>query len=220
MNEVWCINEVAPDEEAPFIQAITIRAYIDGEAAERRMGSSFLRGLDEDRNGLRVGRILALRYCVPDFSVDAIDRDDIRAIESADHEGKEVLEAIRRSESITGTRKSNGIIISKSVHVVSALRGNRISARMLQELRRLHCGMAFHYAHRSIPQECSSAHSGFAERFEGLKKGYLSANVGLMVPDEEHYPEVMMAYWNGVDGRVDACEVDWSRLEGPPRLVA
>lgn len=221
MDEVWCMSHVDPDDETPSIQSITVTAYVDAEAASHHLGGNELRMLDEDRYGLKVGRALVLRYCVPDFSIDGIDRQDVEIIDAADHEGKEVFDAMRRSDAITGARKSNGIIITKSMHVVPCMRGNRVSARILQEIRRLHCGMAFHYAHRSIPQECASLRSDFPIAFERLRQTYLTAGVGLVVPDESDHPEVMTAYWDGQNGSYDMCQIDWNKVtQGGIRIAA
>ena len=81
--------------------------------------------------------------------------------------------------------------------------------------------MAFHYAHRSIPQECASLRSDFPIAFERLRQTYLTAGVGLVVPDESDHPEVMTAYWDGQNGSYDMCQIDWNKVtQGGIRIAA
>ena len=218
MSEVWCRTECQPDSEMSCIQHIIISAYADAGEAEAHMGGAALRSFHEDKEGLRLGRMVLLRYASPRFTLDGMDKDDLETVSQVDHEGKEIIHAMIRADAVSGTRTSCGLIMGKSMHVVPAARGHGIMKRLLQEARRLHAGMPFHYAHRAIPQEGSCYHAGYEAKMERLRKGYLGARVGLTVPDIDAWPEIMTAFWDGAASEVDDCHIDWTAVSS--RVIA
>jgi len=211
MSEVWCRTDCQPDSELPCIQHIVITAHADASEAEAHLGGNALRAFHEDANGLRLGRMVILRYASPRFTLDGMDREDLETVSQVDEEGREIVEAMIRADAVTGSRASCGLIMGKSIHVVPAVRGQRVMTRLLQEARRLHAGMPFHYAHRAIPQEGSCYHPGYEARMARLRDGYLAAGVGLSVPDPDSWPEIMTAYWDGLSSDVTECAIDWGR---------
>ena len=210
MSEVWCRTECQPDSELPCIQHIVITAHADAGEAEACLGGNALRAFHEDRDGLRLGRMVMLRYASPKFTLDGMDGDDLDTVSQVDEEGREIVGAMIRADAVTGSRPSCGLIMGKSIHVPS-VRGQRVMTRLLQEARRLHAGMPFHYAHRAIPQEGSCYQPGYEARMERLRDGYLAAGVDLTVPDPDSWPEIMTAYWDGLSSAVDECVIDWTR---------
>lgn len=212
MSEIWCRSECQPDDETPEIQHITIHAYGSADDAEMHLGGSALKSFCEDREGLRLGRMTLLRYAAQEFNFNDIDSGDLSAVSQTDEEGREIMQALMRAEAISGGRKSYGLIMGKSMHVVPSARGQGIMKRLLQEARRLHAGMPFHYAHRAIPQEGSCYAAGYEAKMERLQNGYLKAGVGLTVPDAEAWPEIMIGYWEGRDTSVDECILDWHKV--------
>ncbi|WP_298842442.1 hypothetical protein [uncultured Salinicola sp.] len=211
MSEVWCRTECQPDSELPCIQHIVITAHADAGEAEACLGGNALRAFHEDRDGLRLGRMVMLRYASPKFTLDGMDGDDLDTVSQVDEEGREIVGAMIRADAVTGSRPSCGLIMGKSIHVVPSVRGQRVMTRLLQEARRLHAGIPFHYAHRAIPQEGSCYQPGYEARMERLRDGYLAAGVDLTVPDPDSWPEIMTAYWDGLSSAVDECVIDWTR---------
>ena len=211
MSEVWCRTECQPDSELPCIQHIVITAHADAGEAEACLGGNALRAFHEDRDGLRLGRMVMLRYASPKFTLDGMDGDDLDTVSQVDEEGREIVGAMIRADAVTGSRPSCGLIMGKTIHVVPSVRGQRVMTRLLQEARRLHAGIPFHYAHRAIPQEGSCYQPGYEARMERLRDGYLAAGVDLTVPDPDSWPEIMTAYWDGLSSAVDECVIDWTR---------
>lgn len=207
MSEVWCVTEISADEENPRIQHISMTAYVDALEAEMAVGVTGLKDLEEDRNGIVVGRLRASRYCFPDLlTVET-------ANENADHEIQVIANVIRRYNQVENNPcNSLGLIVTRSLNVAHAFRGQTISKRMLQELRRLHCGMPFHYGHSSVPQEGASLCNDFIARSEKLKNIYYAADIGLQIPDEKSFPEIMVAHWNGSVRDTAMCTIQWKTV--------
>jgi len=171
------------------------------------VGVTGLKNLEEDRNGIVVGRLRASRYCFPNLlTVET-------ANENADHEVQLIADVIRRHNQNEGTEcKSLGLIVGRSVNVTHTFRGQAISRRMLQELQRLHCGMPFHYGHSSVPQEGASLSDKFLEKSDRLKQIYLDANIGLHVPDERSFPEIMISEWSKTVQEIEPCSINWATV--------
>ena len=200
MSEVWCVSEIVADEEDPFVQHMTVTAYTDAGEAEMWLGANDMRKFQETRNGLVCGIARVSRYC----------RD---IPELADSDDAEIVRISRVLSSASSGSMSNGLIVTRSIHVPEMLRGMRISRKILQEVRQIHNGMKFHYAHSAVPQEMSSLSCEFPRRFEALRQIYLAAGIGLEVPDKADHPEIMTAYWNGVPIKVEDCRINWSVIQ-------
>lgn len=212
MGETWCRTECQPDEEHPCFQHITISAYADAGEAEAHLGGGALRSFIEERDGLRLGRMVILRYSSPSFTLDGMDTDDLDLVSNVDDEGREIVNAMIRAEAVTGARRSCGLVMGKSIHVVPSARGQGVMRRLLQEVRLLHAGLPYHYAHRAIPQEATMARGDGSQRMERLRSAYMRAGVGLRTPDPESWPEIMTAYWDGACDRSEDTVIDWAKV--------
>lgn len=210
MSEVWCKAECQPDADHPCIQHMTITAYADAGDAEAFLGGNGLRSFIEEKDGLRLGRMVILRYASPSFTLNGMDKADLDTVSDVDDEGREIVNAMIRAEAIAGNRRSCGLIMGKSIHVVPSVRGQGVMRRLLQETRRLHAGMPFHYAHRAVPQEGACRAPDYEARMERLRAGYHRAGVGMTSPDLENWPEIMTAYWGGNENSVEDCIIDWT----------
>lgn len=206
MTAIWCVSEMIADEEDARIQHIEMTAYVDTQEAECHLGAHALRRLGENKHGVIAGKARIARYC--------------HALETlAQSEDGEIARIAGVTRQVA---KGNelGLIVTRSITVPAILRGQGICRRMLQELRRQHCGMAFLYGHSAVPQEGASLRGDFAEQIEILKETYLRADIELSTPDEKNNPEVMIARWDGASGHVRECHLDWHKITQHTMAIA
>jgi hypothetical protein len=201
-SDVWCHSEITSDEDDPFIQHIALTAYVNADDAHMHLDSETLRTLEEDRRGIKIGRATVARYCM---TIDDLVRHD-------DNEVSMIAGVIQANPELSG-KSSLGLIVTKTLSVSPVMRGNRVCRRMLQELRRLHCGIPFHYGHSAVPQERASLDNNFIARMERLTRTYLDAGIDLEVPNPDLFPEIMTAYWQGDRSAITPCTISWKHSD-------
>lgn len=152
------------------------------------------------RDDRPVAKLEALRIAIPCYDPMTDAESVAHAFDTHSQLSYDLSDSLRRQRrafaGIAPDEISTGLIGITMIGVDHSARGSRASHRLIEHLRRLHCGMGWHVALEAVPMEFKEGPDGpFRAMRRRLVEHYTQAGLQSLSP--RGAPSLMGAFWDG-----------------------